>query len=324
MNDVSNNNKLRALITDDVHPLLIEGLEKNNYKVDFFPEISLDETRSMLDQYHGLVINSKIKADAEFLKKGKNLKWIGRLGSGMEIIDQDCAAKLGIKLINTPEANCQAVAEHALGMILCLFRNLLRADDQVRKNIWNREQNRGEELDGKTVGIIGFGHTGPAFAHLLEGFNVKILIFDKYRQLLEFKHRYEVVNDLRQLQASADLISLHLPLTPETKHLVDMTFIDSCRNSFYLINTSRGPVVNTVHLIEALRSGKIKGACLDVFENEQPERYNFEESAVYKELHNFDQVVLSPHIAGWTHQSKRKIAGQMLKKLMDLDLEEVI
>lgn len=317
MNDVSNNIKLRALITDDVHPLLIEGLEKNNYQVDYFPDISLDETKSILYQYHGLVINSKIKADAAFLNEAKKLRWIGRLGSGMEIIDQKCAESLGIRLINTPEANCQAVAEHAIGMILSLFRNLNRADTQVRQNIWSREQNRGEELEGKTVGIIGFGHTGPAFAHILEGFNVKILIFDKYRQLLEFKHRYEIVNDLRQLQANADLISLHLPLTPETKHLVDKTFIDSCRNSFYLINTSRGPVVNTVHLIEALHSGKIKGACLDVFENEQPDRYNFNEKAIYKELHNFDQVVLSPHIAGWTHQSKRKIAGQMLKKLLD-------
>lgn len=319
MNDATNIDNLRALITDDVHPILIEGLKKNNYQVDFYPEISLEETKLIVHQYHGLIINSKIKANADFLSNAHSLKWIGRLGSGMEIIDQECAHRMGIQLVNTPEANCQAVAEHALGMILSLFRNLCRSDAETRLRQWNREKNRGEELSGKTIGILGFGHTGPAFVKLLEGFNVKILIFDKYKQLVYLDRRYEVVNDLRQIQANSDLISLHLPLTPETKHLVDKTFIDSCKNPFYLINTSRGPIVNTIHLVDALKSGKIKGACLDVFENEHPDSFNQEESTIYSELYRFEQVVLSPHIAGWTHQSKRKIAIQLLKKLFGTD-----
>lgn len=307
--------KPKLLITDDVHPLLISGLEARGYEVDYQADISLIQTKEMIPQYTGLVINSKIKVDRSFIEKAEKLKWIGRLGSGMEIIDVPAAQERGILLINTPEANCQAVAEHALGLLLSLFRNLNRADRELRNWTWNRAQNRGKELQGQTVGIIGYGHTGPAFAKLLEAFDVKVLVFDKYKQHLELGPRYEHVKNVETIQEEAGVISLHIPLSPETKHLINEEFLNSCRNPIYLINTSRGPIVKTTDLIKALRSGQVLGACLDVFENEHPLSYSDEERKMYEELYTFDQVILSPHIAGWTFESKRKIAELLLEKL---------
>jgi D-3-phosphoglycerate dehydrogenase len=308
-------NQKKVLITDDVHPLLIEGLKNRNWEVHYKPEISLAETLEIVGDFEGLIINSKIKVDAAFMERAKKLKWIGRLGSVMEIIDVPLAIQKGIHLISTPEANCNAVAEHAVAMILSLFRNLNRADREVRNRSWQREKNRGEELAGKTLGIIGYGHTGQRFEELLRGFNVKVLVYDKYKQLSNSQGRYVVVKDLNEIKESADLISLHLPLTPETKYLIDKKFIDSCKNSFYLINTSRGKIVKTLDLLEGLRSGKIKGACLDVFENEKPADFTEADKLLYDDLYKMDQLVLSPHIAGWTFQSKKKIAESILEKL---------
>jgi D-3-phosphoglycerate dehydrogenase len=306
---------MKVLITDDVHPLLIEGLHSRNWEVHYNPEISLKEAADIIGNYEGLIINSKIIADSAFLEKAERLKWLGRLGSGMEIIDAAAAAKNGIQLISTPEGNCNAVAEHALAMILSLFRNLNRADRELRDKNWVREKNRGEELCGKTLGIIGYGHTGQRFEELLRGFDVKVLVYDKYKQLSNSEGRYSVVKDVNEIRESADLISLHLPLSSETKHLIDKNFITGCRHSFYLINTSRGQIVKTSDLLEGLRSGKIKGACLDVFENEKPLSFSDSEKIMYDELYGMEQVLLSPHIAGWTHQSKQKIAEIMLEKL---------
>ncbi len=305
----------RVLITDQVHPLLLSGLAERGWETDYRPLISLEETIAQIPAYEGLVINTKIKAHRDLLERATRLRWIGRLGSGMEIVDIPLAGAKGIQLISTPEANCQAVAEHALGMILSLFRNLNRADRQVRQKIWSREANRGEELQGKTIGIIGYGHTGSAFGRLLQGFDVKVLVFDKYKQHLELPSRFERVRDVEEIRQEANLISLHLPLSPETKHLLDKDFIQSCRNPFYLVNTSRGAVVRTEDLIDALHSGKVLGACLDVFEQENPQLYSVREVEMYDALFRFEQVVLSPHIAGWTFQSKRKIAEVMLQKL---------
>lgn len=306
---------MKVLVTDDVHPLLIEGLCSRNFEVHYQPDISLKETIERIGPYQGLIINSKIIADAALISKAANLKWIGRLGSGMEIIDATAASQKGIHLISTPEGNCNAVAEHALAMILALFRNLSRADHEVRDKNWSREKNRGEELCGKTLGIIGYGHTGQRFEELLRGFDVKVLVYDKYKQLSNSKGRYSVVKDVNEIRESAELISLHLPLSSETRHLIDKNFISGCRHSFYLINTSRGQIVKTSDLIEGLRSGKIKGACLDVFENEKPSGFSDSERIMYDELYSMEQVLLSPHIAGWTHQSKLKIAEIMLEKL---------
>lgn len=307
--------KKKILITDEVHPLLLDGLTLRGFAVDYWPEISLEQARELIAPYTGMVINSKIKVDAGFFDKAHHLKWIARLGSGMEIIDAKAAEVHGVKLISSPEGNCNAVAEHALGMLLALFRNLTRSDHELRNGIWEREKNRGEELATKVVGVIGFGHTGSRFVELLRGLNVKVLVYDKYKQLSSIDARYTVVQDVSEIQESADVISLHLPLTAETKYLVNEEFINKVNHSFYLINTSRGSVVNTIDLLAALHSGKIRGACLDVFENEKPASFNKEESALYNELYRLPQVLLSPHIAGWTHQSKQKIASTILEKL---------
>ncbi|MDQ3142969.1 MAG: NAD(P)-binding domain-containing protein [Bacteroidota bacterium] len=307
--------KPKVLITDDVHFSLIPALETRNFHVDYLPDISLQETIERIHYYTGLIINSKINVDQELLDKATHLKWIARLGSGMEIIDLPLTQLKGIKVFNTPEANCNSVAEHALGMLLALLRNLPRADKEIREMQWFREKNRGEELRGKTLGIIGYGHTGTRFAEMLNGLNVKVLVFDKYKQLNIFTDRLEVVNDVRQIQEQADIISLHVPLTPETEYLIKADFIANCKKAFILINTSRGKVVNTHDLLLGLKEGKVRGACLDVFENEKPDSFSVEEKTMYGELYLMHNVVLSPHIAGWTHESKKAIADILLQKL---------
>lgn len=305
----------RVLITDGVDPLLIEGLEKLGYTCDYFPDISLRQTREMIAPYEGLIINSKIIVDRVFLDKAVHLKFIGRLGSGMEIINLDYAALKGIAVHSAPEGNCNAVAEHALGMLLALANNLLRADRQVRHKIWNREQNRGYELKGKTIGIIGFGHTGTAFAEKLSGMGMKVLAYDKFKKNFakDFSHVKET--NMEEIFHEADILSFHLPLTEEVIHLVNEDYIQKCKKGVVLINTSRGKVIKISALIEGLESGIISGACLDVFENEKPTTYTQEEKVLYEKLHTFEQVVLSPHIAGWTIESKRRLSAILLEKI---------
>lgn len=306
---------MRILITDDVHPLLVEQLRSNSHQVDYLPAISLADVHECIYNYHGLIINSKIIVDQNLLSKAQNLQWIGRLGSGMEIIDIEEATRRGIHLVNTPEANCNAVAEHALAMILCLFRNINKADLEVKSKIWQREANRGIELSGRTIGIVGYGHTGSSFASILTGFNAKIIIFDKYKQLSDLTSRYQIAHSVRELQEESEIISLHLPLSPETRYMVDELFIANCKLPFYLINTSRGSVVKTDALLSGLQSGKILGACLDVYENEKPASYNQSETILYDKLLSQPNLICTPHIAGWTNESKYRIAEIMLSKL---------
>lgn len=308
----------RALITDGVHPLLLEGLEALGYTCDYHPKISLEETKSRIAPYHGLIINSKILVDRSFLDQAAHLQFIGRLGSGMEIIDQIYAAEKGVAVFSAPEGNCNAVAEHALGMLLALFNNFLRSDAQVRQLIWNREQNRGVELMGKVVGIVGFGHTGSTFAEKLSGMGVQVLAYDKYKKnyTTNFPHVEEVEMD--RLFAEADIISFHLPLTEEVIHLVNDDYLEKCKNAVILINTSRGKVIPTATLIKGLKSGKIGGACLDVFENEKPDKFTEEEKKMYQTLYQYDNIILSPHVAGWTIASKRRLAAILLDKITDM------
>ncbi len=305
----------KALITDGVDPLLIKGLEGLGFDCDYHPKISLAQTTSMIEPYEGLIINSKIKVDKHFLDKAKHLKFIGRLGSGMEIIDQNYAAQKGVAVFSAPEGNCNAVAEHALGMLLALANNMLRSDRQLRNMEWNREQNRGVEIMGKTIGIIGFGHTGSAFAQKLSGMGMTILAYDKYKENYTDAYSYVIESDMDRIFREADIISFHLPLTKEVIHLVEGDFIRKCKDGVILINTSRGKVIKTESLIEGLESGNIGGACLDVFENEKPLTFSKEESTLYQRLYTFDQVVLSPHVAGWTIESKRRLAAILLDKI---------
>lgn len=306
-----------VLITDDCHPVLIDGLKRLGYQCRYQPDITMEETLRVIPAYAGLIINSKIKVDRMFLDIAGNLKFIGRLGSGMEIVDRVYAAEKKVAVLSSPEGNRNAVAEQALGMLLCLANKLLIADREVRQNIWRREANRGFELSGKTIGLIGFGHTGSQFARKLAGMDMQVLAFDKYKAPgYAADMPWVQETDQETIVQHADIISLHLPLTPETKHLVDRMFIGHCKPGFILLNTSRGACVHTADVVTALEKKQIGGACLDVFENEKPTTYSIEEQAWYQRLHALDNVVLSPHIAGWTHESKRKLAEVLLEKII--------
>lgn len=305
----------RVLITDDCHPLLTEGLQRLGFVCDYLPNITPTATRQVIADYEGLIINSKINVDRDFLAAAARLRFVGRLGSGMEIVDRAEAAARGVAVLSSPEGNRNAVAEQALGMLLALFNHLLRADREVRERVWRREANRGSELAGRTLGIIGFGHTGSQFARKLSGMEMTVLAFDKYKTGFAAGFPWVRETDLEEIQQKADIISLHLPLSAETKHLVDNQFIDHCRPGFFLINTSRGACIKTEDVVTALEDGRIGGACLDVYENEKPPTFTAAEDRLYQRLYALDNVVLSPHIAGWTHESKRRLAEILLEKI---------
>lgn len=308
----------KVLITDDVHHLLPDGLKRAGFEVDYFPKISLEKVISIIGPYHGLVINSKIRVDTSLLNEAPYLQFVARLGSGMEIIDQGETSRRGIAVFNSPDGNCNAVAEHAMGMILAWNNHLLRANEEVKNFQWNREKNRGVELEGRTVGIIGFGHTGSALARKLEGFSVIVKAYDKYKPA-GYARDYPWVEECDNREAAirdSDVVSLHLPLNYETLKLANRSFLNQCKPGALLVNTSRGPVVDTGALIDALACKQIKGACLDVFENEKPETYTPEEKELYRKLFAFPQVIVTPHVAGWTIESKYKLAKILLDKIL--------
>jgi D-3-phosphoglycerate dehydrogenase len=307
----------KILITDDVSEVLIEGLISRKYIVDYRPFINREEVSSIISEYEGLIINSKIICDASLLNSASKLRWIARLGSGLEVIDAVLCKEKEILFFNSPEGNCRAVAEHALGMLLSLFRNIPKAAQEVRRMEWIREENRGEELFGKTVAIIGYGHTGSAFASLLLGFGVKVLAYDKYK--FEFTSDFVKEATLEQIYQEADVVSIHLPLTEETNHFADSVFFEHFHKPIYLINTSRGKVLCTKSLIEALDKKKVKGAVLDVLENEKIDKLDTSELNQFQQLIAFNNVLITPHIAGWTHQSKIKIAEVVLRKIDEVN-----
>jgi D-3-phosphoglycerate dehydrogenase / 2-oxoglutarate reductase len=310
------NTEKKVLITDDCHFLLIENLEKRGFRVDFEPEITPEMTLERIKNYDGLIINSKILVNEAFLAAAPRLKFIGRLGSGMEIVDRAAAAKYGVAVHSSPEGNRNAVAEHALGMLLMLFNNLGRADREVRQKIWHREKNRGREIAGKTLGIIGYGHNGRQFAKKISGLEMPVLAFDKFLPsgFAADENWVEEVSFEAILERS-DIISLHVPLTEETRFLVDKKFFEKTKNGVILINLSRGKCVKTADLLDALNSEKCGGACLDVFENEKPATYSSEENEIFEQLFKKENVVFSPHVGGWTHESKRKMAEVLIEKI---------
>jgi D-3-phosphoglycerate dehydrogenase len=305
----------KALITDYVHPSLITGLEERGYTIDYDTSITMETLPAIIHAYKLVVINSKIKMFKDIIDKAPLLKFICRLGSGLEIIDLEYAEQKNIRVINTPTGNNNAVAEHAMGMLLTLSNNLLRCDRQVKQMIWNREKNRGWELKGKTIGIIGFGHTGSQFAKKLSSWELNILSYDKYRE--NYGPEWDFVSRvaLEDILKESDVISLHLPLTEEVRNLVDWQFINRCKDKVIILNTSRGKVVKTLDLVEALEQGKVGGACLDVFENEKPHTFSLSETNTYSRLYSMENVVLSPHVAGWTVESLEKIAHVTLTKI---------
>lgn len=305
-----------VLITDAVDELLIKGLQAAGYHCDYRPKINQAQVLDCIAQYDGIIINSKIRVNRHFLDIAEKLAFVGRLGSGLEIIDLDYAAARGVAVYNSPSGNCDAVAEHALGMVLAWAIQLRQADQQVRQKIWKREANRGWELMGRTIGIVGFGHTGSAFARRLSGFGVRVLAYDKYKFDYTRDLGYAEETSLEAIQEQAEVISFHLPLTEETQHFADAVFFDRLKKQPLVVNTSRGQVVDTSALLEALEKNKIKGACLDVFENEKPETYSPEQETLLKALFQRTDVLFSPHVAGWTFASKKRLARILLAKIL--------
>jgi D-3-phosphoglycerate dehydrogenase len=307
---------IKILVTDSIHEVFIEQMQSIGCEVHYQNTIEREQVLEVIANYEVLLINSRIKADKELIDKGTNLIAIARIGSGLEVIDTEYAATKNIACINAPEGNKDAVAEHALGMLLCLLNNILIANAEVKAGQWLREKNRGTELGGKTIGIIGFGSNGSAFAEKLKGFGVTILAYDKYKK--GFGNEYVTETNLEEIFKRAEIVSLHTPLTEETYHLVNNNFILAFHKHFYFLNMARGKNVNTPDLISALQAGKILGACLDVLENEKLETLTIQEKQYFQQLTNMNNVLLTPHIAGWTYESKIKIADQLATKLQHL------
>lgn len=306
----------KILCVDSNHQILHETLQKNGFECDLFWNKTAEELIKLLPNYDGIVIRSKFKITQQIIDTCPNLKCIGRVGAGMENIDLEYASLKGIKCFSAPEGNRDAVAEHALGMLLMLLNNLKIADAEVRQGIWKRAENRGFEIKDKTVGIIGYGNMGSEFAKRLQGFGCKILAYDKYKT--NFGNQFVTESNLQTLFNEADIVSLHIPLTPETTYLINNDFINSFKKNIYIINTARGKCLNTAHLVEQLKTGKVKGACLDVLEYESISFENvdvtqFPEPMQY--LINSNIVVLSPHIAGWTHESNYKMSKLIAGKI---------
>lgn len=309
----------KILLLDTVHPELIKILNKSAIACDLDNTSSKEEILKKIHHYSGIVIRSRFKIDKEFLDSARNLKCIARAGAGMENIDVAYAESLRIKCLHAPEGNRDAVAEHALGMLLMLFNNLKRADNEVRKGIWKREENRGHELKGKTVGIIGYGNMGTAFAQRLKGFEVNVLAYDKYKS--KFENKFVKESTLQEIFENTDVLSLHIPLSDETKYMINADFLNQFKKPIYLINTARGKVLNTADLVEAIKSEKVLGACLDVLEYESVSFENIEAEKLpdpFKYLIQSDKVILSPHIAGWTFQSHVKISQVLAEKIINV------
>ncbi len=305
---------MRFLLIDKVHPILIEKLAHVGIQCDYFENLTYQKALEIIASYEGIVVRSKFPVDKTLIDKATKLKIIGRVGSGMENIDVAEAERRNIICLNSPEGNRNAVAEHAVGLLLNLFNNITKANYEVKQSIWLREANRGIELKGKTVGIIGFGNTGSQFAQKLTSFECTILAYDKYKS--GFSKDYIKEASLHEIQKNADIISFHVPLTSETQYYLNKEFIQSCSKSFYLINTSRGKVVNTVDLLEGLKSGKILGAGLDVIEYED---ISFETPSfppIFYELINLPNVIITPHIAGWTKESKVLLSEILADKII--------
>ena len=305
---------MKILQLDKNHPLISEQLTAKGFVIEEDHSSTYDEVLEKIIDYQGIIIRSRIPLDKNFLTKASHLKFIARVGAGMENIDIETAENLGIKLINSPEGNRDSVAEHVVGMLLILMNRLFIASNEVKNGIWKREENRGDELLGKTFGIIGYGNMGKATAKRLSGFGVEVIFHDILPNLSD---EFATQVSLEELQKRADILSLHIPLTSETHYLIDEEFISKMDKNFYFVNTARGKNLKTKALVEAIESGKILGACLDVLEYEKSSFENLEtENQDLKYLLDSEKVIVTPHIGGWTHQSKEKLAQVIVDKIL--------
>ncbi len=313
-----NPEKLKVLFIDSTHPLLPEKLMGCGLDCDYRPEITVGMVEKIIHLYDGIIIRSKFRLDSELLSKASRLKFIGRVGSGLENIDVEYAKSRNVVCFNAPEGHRDATGEHAVGMLLALLNNICKANNEVRSGQWFREVNRGLEIMEKTVGIIGYGNTGKCFARCLSGFKCNILAYDKYK--FNYSDQYVTESVMDDLFENCDILSINIPLTEETEYLINNEFINQFKKDIYIVNVSRGKIINTADLVENLKSGKIKGAALDVLEYEKSSfeelhRNNIKDD--YTFLLEHPRVILTPHIAGWTHESNKRLASVMADKIIE-------
>ncbi|MEZ5006733.1 MAG: NAD(P)-dependent oxidoreductase [Chitinophagales bacterium] len=304
---------LKYLITDKIHPSARPLLEALDIEVDWFPDITNEEVAKIIHQYDGIIISTKTIINKSLIDKATKLKVVGRVGSGMDHIDQVYCKSNGIECFSSPEGNCNAVAEHAMAMLLAQSNHLIRANYEVKNGIWKRFENTGFELEGKTIGIIGYGHTGSAFARKLSGFEAEVLVYDKYKRGFGNESIHEV--NFETIVKKAEVISFHIPYNKETHHWINREFVENCAKQPIIINTSRGAIANTEDLLWALQSKKLRGLCLDVFEDEPLNSNNVNPLELYQKIMAFDNVIVTPHIAGWTDEAKQKLVSILVKKI---------
>lgn len=308
-------NKGKVLIAAPIHEVLSNGLEAEGYALLRHESISQEQALQLIKDCVGVITSTRLQLNKELIDAAPMLQFIGRMGSGMEVIDVPYAEAKGIYCIGSPDGNCNAVAEHALGMLLSLNKNIDKSYNEIKNGLWLRDENRGSELEGKTIGIVGYGHTGKAFAKLLRGFDVRILVYDKYKIVAKEAH-IEVCNSLTEIQAEADIVSVHVPFQEDTFHLIDEHFIQQMKKPFVLLNTSRGTVVDSLVLKHFIAEGKIKGIALDVWEEEPLSKMTSTIRAAFNDLIILPNALLTPHIAGYSHEALFKMSATLLKRII--------
>jgi D-3-phosphoglycerate dehydrogenase len=308
-------NKGKVLIAAPIHQVLSDGLESAGYELLWQENISQDQGFEWIKGCVGVVTSTRLHLNKEMIDAAPLLQFIGRMGSGMEVIDVPYAEGKGILCIGSPEGNCNAVAEHALGMLLSLNKNIDKSYNEIKNGLWLRDENRGSELEGKTIGIIGYGHTGAAFAKLLRGFDLRILVYDKYKTIAKEPH-IDVCQSIQEIQAAADIVSVHVPFQEDTFHLIDAPFIEKMKKPFLLLNTSRGTVVDSLVLYRFVKEGKIKGVALDVWEEEPFSKMTSSMREALNELITLPNALITPHIAGYSHEALFKMSVVLLKRII--------